>query len=80
MKGAIYAICGMTYAFEAIDLMGKSQEGWQKEVRVGKRVYDDVETDRTLGRSPVEKCMYDDLKENPSSTSIEGSGFIEIDS
>ncbi|WP_277876911.1 MULTISPECIES: hypothetical protein [Cyanophyceae] len=43
-------------------------------------MYDDIEKDRTPGRSPVEKCMYDDLKENPPSTSIEGSGFIEKDS
>ncbi|MBD1835105.1 hypothetical protein H6F61_21020 [Cyanobacteria bacterium FACHB-472] len=47
---------------------------------VGKVSYDDVETDRTSVRSPVEKCMYADLKENPPSTSIEGSGFIDQDS
>lgn len=46
----------------------------------GKRGYDDVEPDHTPVRSPVEKCMYDDLKENPPSTSIEGFGFIEKDS
>ncbi|MBD1890243.1 hypothetical protein [Coleofasciculus sp. FACHB-SPT9] len=57
--------------------MEKSQVGW---LQVGKRVYDDVETDRTPRRSPVEKCMYDDLEENSSSTPIEGSGFIEKDS
>ena len=28
----------------------------------GKRVYDDVETDRTSVRSSVEKCMYDDVE------------------
>ncbi|MBD1903807.1 hypothetical protein NDI44_22495 [Trichocoleus sp. DQ-A3] len=67
----------MTYAFEAIDLMEKSQVGW---LQVGKRVYDDVETERTPVRSPVEKCMYDDLKENPPSTPSEGSGLIEQDS
>ncbi len=43
-------------------------------------MYDDVGPDRTSVRSPVEKCMYDDLKENPPSTPIEGSGFIEKDS
>jgi len=37
-------------------------------------MYDDVETDRTSVRSPVEKCMYSGLKENPLSTPIEGSG------
>ncbi len=47
---------------------------------VGKVVYDDVETDLSLGRSTVEKCMYDDLKENPLSTPIDGSGLIEQDS
>ncbi len=31
-------------------------------------------------RSPLEKCMYDDLEENPLSTLIEGSGFIDQDS
>ncbi|MBD1835104.1 site-specific integrase [Cyanobacteria bacterium FACHB-472] len=46
----------------------------------GKRVYDDVEPDRTPRQSPVEKCMYDDLKENPPSTPIEGSGFTGKDS
>ncbi|MBD1835363.1 hypothetical protein H6F61_22420 [Cyanobacteria bacterium FACHB-472] len=41
--------------------------------QIGKVMYDDVETDLSLGQSPVEKCMYDDLEENPSSTPIEGS-------
>ncbi len=43
----------------------------------GKRRYDDVKPDLSLGRSPVEKCMYDDLEENPPSTPIEGSGLSE---
>jgi len=43
-------------------------------------MYDDVETDLSLGRSPVEKCMYDDFEENPPSTPIEGSSFIDQDS
>ena len=43
-------------------------------------MYDDVETDRTPVRSPVEKFTYSDLKGNPSSAPIEGSGFIEKDS
>ncbi|MBD2007065.1 MULTISPECIES: tyrosine-type recombinase/integrase, partial [Cyanophyceae] len=47
---------------------------------IGKVLYDDVEPDRTPVRSPVEKCMYDDLKENPLSTPIDGSGLIEQDS
>jgi hypothetical protein len=46
----------------------------------GKYRYDDVETERTPVRSLVEKCMYDDLKENPLSAPTEGSGFIEKDS
>jgi len=47
---------------------------------VGKVTYDDVETDLSLGRSPVEKCMYSGLEENPLSTPIEGSGLSEQDS
>jgi len=46
----------------------------------GKREYDDVEPEWTPERSPVEKCMYDGLKENPLSTPTEVSGFIEQDS
>ncbi len=48
--------------------------------QVGKVEYDDVETDLSLGRSPVEKCMYNDLEENPRSTPIENSSFIDQDS
>ncbi len=43
-------------------------------------IYDDVEPERTPVRSPVEKWRYDNLEENPPSTPIEGSGFIEKDS
>ncbi|MEP0879420.1 tyrosine-type recombinase/integrase [Funiculus sociatus GB2-M2] len=46
----------------------------------GKRHYEDVEKDWTPVRSPVEKCMYDDFEENPPSTPIEGSSFIDRDS
>ena len=48
--------------------------------QVGKITYDDVETDRTPMRSPVEKCMYSDLKEYPPSTPIEDSALIEKNS
>ena len=48
--------------------------------KVGKTMYDDVEKDRTPRRSPAEKCMYDDLEENPLSTPIENSSFIDEDS
>ena len=41
--------------------------------QVGKITYDDVETDLSLERSLVERCMYEGLKENPSSTPIESS-------
>ncbi|MBD1905564.1 hypothetical protein H6F53_08705 [Trichocoleus sp. FACHB-832] len=47
---------------------------------VGKVVYDDVETERTPVRSPIEKGDYSGLEENPLSAPIESSGFIEKDS
>ena len=43
-------------------------------------MYDDVEKERTSVRSPVEKCGYFGLEENPLSTPIESSGSIEQDS
>ncbi|MBD1893154.1 hypothetical protein [Coleofasciculus sp. FACHB-129] len=48
--------------------------------QVVKPGYDDVKTDRTPVRSPVEKCMYDDLEENPLSTPTEDCSFIDKNS
>ena len=42
--------------------------------------YDDVGPDGTPVRSPVEKCMYDDLEENPLSTPTEDCSFIDKNS
>ncbi|MBD1945670.1 hypothetical protein H6F50_25515 [Coleofasciculus sp. FACHB-712] len=49
-------------------------------VRVGKRVYDDVEPDRTSARSHCGKWDFPDHKENPVSTLIEDSGSIDKNS